>query len=295
MVRAMRVLLSGSFDDLRSPQVRLLQEAARLGPVHVLLWSDEAVRSIEGKGPEFPQAEREYVLSAIRYVQRVTVWSESVEPDGLPPDAAVAPATWVVDCLHDNAAKQTFCRARGLGYRVMGQDVLQGFPDDSGPATIAAADDAKGDSPVLAARKPGQSPGPKRVIVTGCYDWLHSGHVRFFEEVSQLGDLYVVVGHDANIRFLKGAGHPMFPDQERRYMVQAIRFVKQALVATGDGWLDAEPQIQKIRPHIYAVNEDGDRPEKRDYCQAQGIEYRVLKRRPKEGLPPRQSTALRGF
>ncbi len=43
-----RVILSGSFDDLRSRHVRLLQEAGRLGPVHVLLWSDDAVRALTG-------------------------------------------------------------------------------------------------------------------------------------------------------------------------------------------------------------------------------------------------------
>jgi cytidyltransferase-like protein len=41
------------------------------------------------------------------------------------------------------------------------------------------------------------SPQRKKVIVTGCYDCFHSGHVRFFEEASALGDLYVVVGRDA--------------------------------------------------------------------------------------------------
>jgi hypothetical protein len=59
--------------------------------------------------------------------------------------------------------------------------------------------------------------------------------------------------------------------------------------------MDAEPEFEKIRPDIYAVNEDGDRPEKRAFCERHGIEYRVLKRLPKEGLPRRQSTALRGF
>jgi hypothetical protein len=67
------------------------------------------------------------------------------------------------------------------------------------------------------------------------------------------------------------------------------------LISSGDGWLDAEPEILQIKPDIYAVNEDGDRPEKREYCEANGIEYRVLKRTPKEGLPRRQSTDLRGF
>jgi cytidyltransferase-like protein len=133
------------------------------------------------------------------------------------------------------------------------------------------------------------------VIVTGCYDWFHSGHVRFFEEVSELGDLYVVVGHDDNVRMLKGEGHPLFPAAQRRYMAGAIRHVRKALISSGHGWLDAEPEIRRIRPDIYAVNEDGDRPEKREYCSAHGIEYRVLERLPKEGLPRRQSTELRGF
>jgi len=133
------------------------------------------------------------------------------------------------------------------------------------------------------------------VIVSGCYDWLHSGHVRFFEEVSGLGDLYVVVGSDENVRFLKGDGHPMFGQDERRYMVQAVRYVTRALVSTGWDWLDFAPQAEEVKPDLFAVNEDGDRPEKRQFCLEHGIEYVVLKRLPKEGLPRRESTILRGF
>jgi cytidyltransferase-like protein len=131
--------------------------------------------------------------------------------------------------------------------------------------------------------------------VTGCYDWFHTGHVRFFEECSALGDLYVCAGNDENIRMLKGDGHPLFKQDERRYVVGSIRYVAQALINSGSGWLDAEPEIRRIQPHIYAVNEDGDKPEKRDYCKKHGIQYVVLKRTPKEGLPRRQSTDLRGF
>jgi hypothetical protein len=46
---------------------------------------------------------------------------------------------------------------------------------------------------------------------------------------------------------------------------------------------------------MYAVNEDGDKPEKRAYCAGHGLEYVILKRTPKEGLPRRESTHLRGF
>jgi len=139
------------------------------------------------------------------------------------------------------------------------------------------------------------TPGHPKVVVTGCYDWFHSGHVRFFEEVSAYGDLYVTVGNDKTIRVLKGAGHPLFKEQERRYLCASIRYVHQALISSGMGWLDAAPEIERIRPDIYAVNEDGDRPEKRAFCAERGIQYLVLKRVPKEGLTRRSSTSLRGF
>jgi hypothetical protein len=78
-------------------------------------------------------------------------------------------------------------------------------------------------------------------------------------------------------------------------MVQSVRFVWQALISSGSGWMDAEPEIAVIKPDIYAVNEDGDVPEKRAFCKEHSIEYVVLKRIPKAGLPKRQSTDLRGF
>ena len=78
-------------------------------------------------------------------------------------------------------------------------------------------------------------------------------------------------------------------------MVQAVRYVKQALITSGHGWIDAEPEIELLKPDIYAVNEDGDVPEKRAFCAKHGMEYVVLQRSPKEGLPQRESTVLRGF
>jgi cytidyltransferase-like protein len=137
--------------------------------------------------------------------------------------------------------------------------------------------------------------GRKKIVVTGCYDWFHSGHVRFCEEVSSYGDLYVIVGHDANIRLLKGEGHPLLSQDERRYVVGSIKYVTQALVSSGDGWLDADPEIKRLKPDVYAVNEDGDKGGKREYCEKNGIEYLVLKRTPAPGLPKRSSTDLRGF
>ena len=172
--------------------------------------------------------------------------------------------------------KERFCEIHGLEYRVLARDQLRGFPYETSGSNAGHS-------------------VQKKVIVTGCFDWFHSGHVRFFEEVSGLGDLYVVVGHGANIHLLKGKGHPVFSEEERRYMVQAVRFVTEALISTGQGWMDAEPEIAILKPDIYAVNEDGNQPEKEQFCKTHGIRYAVLKRTPKEGLPKRSSTDLRGF
>ena len=78
-------------------------------------------------------------------------------------------------------------------------------------------------------------------------------------------------------------------------MVGSIRHVKQALISSGDGWLDADPEIRRLKPDIYAVNEDGDKGGKREYCAKMGLEYLVLRRIPAPGLPRRSSTDLRGF
>jgi len=269
-----RVVVSSGFEQLASADFRFLSEAAKTGEVHVLLWSDEAIRATTGREPTFPLAERRYVLEAVRWVARLAISGPAVDPDAIPvlPGAA-APDAWVVDEGGATAGQRAACAARGVEYRVLSPQDLAGFPE---PPAVPPS-------------------GRKKVIVTGCYDKFHSGHVRFFEEVSAWGDLYVAIGHDANVRELKGPGHPLYPEAERRFLVGSIRYVTQALVTSGMGWLDAEPEITRLRPDYYAVNEDGDRPEKRAYCAEHGIEYVVLQRRPKPGLARRSSTDLRGF
>ena len=66
-----------------------------------------------------------------------------------------------------------------------------------------------------------------KVFVSGCYDLLHSGHVAFFEEAATYGDLYVGIGSDRTIAGLKGR-RTINTEQERLYMVKALRAVKDA-------------------------------------------------------------------
>jgi cytidyltransferase-like protein len=269
-----QTVVSGGFDDIRSNDLRFLEEAARLGELTVLVWPDDLIRQATGAPPKFLLVERVYLLQAVRFVSRVVQLGAQGRPDSLPEIPGLQPGIWADMESWANPARERFCDDRRISYRVFQTDELQGFPEPPPqPPT----------------------PGRRKIVVTGCYDWLHSGHVRFFEEVSGYGDLYVVVGHDANIRLLKGGEHPLLPQEERRYNVGSIKYVKRALISSGDGWLDADPEIRRLKPDVYAVNEDGDQGGKREYCQELGIEYLVLQRIPAPGLPKRTSTGLRGF
>lgn len=132
----------------------------------------------------------------------------------------------------------------------------------------------------------------KKVFVSGCYDLLHSGHVEFFRQTSQYGDLYVGIGSDQTILGYKH--HKTFyPEQERLFMVKSIKYVKDAYINAGDGIMDFVPTIDIVKPDIFVVNADGSSEAKRQFCQERGIEYVVLQRTPADGLTARSSTDIK--
>ena len=132
----------------------------------------------------------------------------------------------------------------------------------------------------------------KKVFVTGCYDLLHSGHVEFFREASQFGDVYVALGSDRTVFGLKGRT-PVNSEQERMFMVKAVSYVHDAFISQGSGILDFEAELREMRPDYFVVNSDGSIPEKEALCKELGIEYIVLERTPHNGLEARSTTALR--
>ena len=132
----------------------------------------------------------------------------------------------------------------------------------------------------------------KKVFVSGCYDLLHSGHVEFFKQASQYGDLYVGIGSDATYLEYKHR-KPMFPEEERLFMVQSIKYVKEACINEGSGVIDFLPSLDKYRPDIFVVNKEGGSEDKRQLCKERGIQYIELDRNPAEGLQARSSSSLK--
>ena len=132
----------------------------------------------------------------------------------------------------------------------------------------------------------------RKVFVSGCYDLLHSGHVEFFRQAAEYGDLYVGIGSDKTI---EGYKHhkTIYSEQERLFMVKSIRYVKDAFINAGSGIMDFVPTVESLKPDILVVNSDGGNEDKRKFCEEHGIEYVVLERTPHRGLDPRSSTSLK--
>ena len=132
----------------------------------------------------------------------------------------------------------------------------------------------------------------KKVFVSGCYDLLHSGHVEFFRQASQFGELYVGIGSDQTILGYKHH-QTFYPEQERLFMVKSIRYVKDAFINQGDGIMDFIPTVDMVKPDVFVVNADGGSETKRKFCEERGIEYVELQRTPAEGLTARSSTDIK--
>ncbi|MEI6077646.1 MAG: adenylyltransferase/cytidyltransferase family protein [Verrucomicrobiota bacterium] len=131
-----------------------------------------------------------------------------------------------------------------------------------------------------------------KIFVSGCFDMLHSGHVRFLEEAAGYGEVHVGLGSDKTIWELKGRA-PVNTQSERKYLIEALRHVKACHINTGSGILDFLAEIKRIAPDIFIVNEDGNMPDKADLCRKLGIQYVVLKRLPPVNMPTRSTTSLR--
>jgi cytidyltransferase-like protein len=132
----------------------------------------------------------------------------------------------------------------------------------------------------------------KKVMVTGCFDLLHSGHVAFLQEAAQQGALHVCIGSDETVLGLKGR-RPVNSQDERRFMLEALACVQAVHINCGSGILDFLSEMDKIQPELFFVNEDGHTPAKEALCLERGIDYRVSRRLPAANLPPRSTTSLR--
>jgi len=115
----------------------------------------------------------------------------------------------------------------------------------------------------------------KRVMATGVFDILHSGHLHYLQEAKELGDeLYVVVATDATVRRRKH--EPITPERMRVELVQALKPVDKAILGN-EG--DMYETVRSIEPDIIAIGYDQAFSEKEleTELRKRGLKARVVR------------------
>ncbi|MCX6958339.1 MAG: D-glycero-beta-D-manno-heptose 1-phosphate adenylyltransferase [Verrucomicrobiae bacterium] len=96
--------------------------------------------------------------------------------------------------------------------------------------------------------------GRRLVLTNGCFDLLHTGHVRYLEQARALGDaLIVAVNSDRSVQELKGPTRPLNSEQDRAEVLAALRCVDHVTIFDE---LRVTEVIQKLKPAIYAKGGD---------------------------------------
>jgi len=97
----------------------------------------------------------------------------------------------------------------------------------------------------------------KRVLAAGKFDILHLGHIAYLEQARELagenGELVVVIALDKTIVRERGAP-PVFPQEQRRRIVESLKFVDKAVVGIDTD--DHTTIVSEIKPDIIALGYD---------------------------------------
>jgi D-glycero-beta-D-manno-heptose 1-phosphate adenylyltransferase len=73
------------------------------------------------------------------------------------------------------------------------------------------------------------------VVVTGVFDLLHVGHIRFLTEVHRRGrPLFIGIEDDARVRAWKGPQRPVNPAGSRAEVLAALKVIDAVFVISGD-------------------------------------------------------------
>ena len=92
------------------------------------------------------------------------------------------------------------------------------------------------------------------VFTNGCFDLIHTGHIRYLKQARDLGDLLVVgVNSDESIRRLKGEGRPVTELADRLEILLALRCVDAVVPFSEPTPTDL---IKLVHPHVLVKGGD---------------------------------------
>ncbi|OQX20247.1 MAG: hypothetical protein BWK76_01975 [Desulfobulbaceae bacterium A2] len=96
--------------------------------------------------------------------------------------------------------------------------------------------------------------GGRIVFTNGCFDLLHSGHVRYLQEARRAGDCLVLgLNSDRSVRALKGSARPVNAEVDRARVLAALGCVDHVVIFDQETPLEL---IEAIRPQVLVKGAD---------------------------------------
>lgn len=95
-----------------------------------------------------------------------------------------------------------------------------------------------------------------KVFTNGCFDLLHTGHIKLLKFCKTLApSVEVVVGlnSDTSVKSLKGPNRPINKQQDRKLMLESIKYVDEVLIFYE---LDPYNLIKLVKPDIIVKGGD---------------------------------------
>ena len=123
-----KVFVSGCYDLLHSGHVAFFKSAAAYGYLYVGIGSDKTVSELKNRAPVNDEAERLYMVKAIRYVTDAWINSGGGMLDFVSELKSLKPDIFVVNSDGHRQDKEDLCRDLGIEYIVLNRapdDLLQ--------------------------------------------------------------------------------------------------------------------------------------------------------------------------
>jgi D-beta-D-heptose 7-phosphate kinase / D-beta-D-heptose 1-phosphate adenosyltransferase len=96
--------------------------------------------------------------------------------------------------------------------------------------------------------------GKKIIFTNGCFDLLHSGHVKYLETSKSLGDILIVgLNSDKSVSSIKGENRPINNQSDRAYILASLEVVDYVVIFEDDNPYDL---IKSINPHTLVKGGD---------------------------------------
>lgn len=102
--------------------------------------------------------------------------------------------------------------------------------------------------------------GKRIVLVGGCFDLLHLGHVTLLEDAKKQADvLIVLLESDKRIKELKGSERPLHTQAQRAHILAALRPVDYVVLLPDHMEnQDYDTVVKQLQPAIIATTQGSD-------------------------------------